>query len=152
MAFLKGEDLRQYSLFWTDLANRGNDQYPRDLTSAYSILVNYLSPSQPSQNTLDKDEATPVPTSIGPHRLHNPQVPHRLRHPTKLFLHNPQVPHRLRHPTKLFPVVTACRTIILPVSVVTLTAIMLTSVHPQFLWYNALTRLPKPTNHLDRNI
>jgi hypothetical protein len=144
MAFLKGEDLRQYSLFWTDLANqqnRGNDQYPRDLTSAYSILVNYLSPSQPRQNQMTSQN---ISTRT---KLH--QFPLPLDHTR---LHNPQVPHRLRHPTKLFPVVTACRTIILPVSVVTLTAIMLTSVHPQFLWYNALTRLPKPTNHLDRNI
>jgi hypothetical protein len=40
--FLKGADPRRYSILWSDLANqqtRGNDQYPADLTAAYSMLV-----------------------------------------------------------------------------------------------------------------
>jgi hypothetical protein len=53
-AFLKGADPRRYSALWSDLANqktRGNDQYPPDLTAAYSLLVNYCAPSQtPNHN------------------------------------------------------------------------------------------------------
>jgi hypothetical protein len=49
MAFLKGADPRRYTSLWTDLANqqnRGNDQYPRSLTAAYSMIVNSLGPNQ----------------------------------------------------------------------------------------------------------
>jgi hypothetical protein len=44
MAFLRGSDHARYGNLWSDLANqkaRDHDQYPLDLTSAYSMLVNY---------------------------------------------------------------------------------------------------------------
>jgi hypothetical protein len=44
IAFLKRADQRRFGTLWTDLENqytRGNDQYPTDLTAAYSLLVNY---------------------------------------------------------------------------------------------------------------
>ena len=47
MAFLKGADPRRYTHLWAGLANQqthGNDQYPVDLTGAYSMLVNYHAP------------------------------------------------------------------------------------------------------------
>jgi hypothetical protein len=47
MAFLRGSDPRRYAALMSDLANqktRGNDQYPIDLTAAYSMLVNYHVP------------------------------------------------------------------------------------------------------------
>jgi hypothetical protein len=53
MAFLRGADPRRYSSLWSDLANqqtRGNDQYPKDLTSAYSMIVNYHTPVPIRQN------------------------------------------------------------------------------------------------------
>jgi Zinc knuckle len=49
MAFLRGADQRRYGTLLSDLANqktRGNDQYPNDLTAAYSMLVNYHAPTQ----------------------------------------------------------------------------------------------------------
>jgi hypothetical protein len=44
MSFLKRADRRRYGTLWVDLENqfsRHNDQYPPDLTEAYSLLVNY---------------------------------------------------------------------------------------------------------------
>jgi hypothetical protein len=81
MAFLKGADPHRYSLLWMDLANqqnRGNDQYPKDLTAAYSMLVNYLGPNQSRQQNVSGSQAggvsptetaetSSVPASIGPH-------------------------------------------------------------------------------------
>jgi Zinc knuckle len=86
MAFLKGADPRRYGALWTDLANqknRGNDQYPQDLTAAYSMIVNYQPPSMhrvtnqtanvtnhaangtPNQGA--NHDTQPVPTNIVPH-------------------------------------------------------------------------------------
>ncbi|KAL7572189.1 hypothetical protein ACA910_005537 [Epithemia clementina (nom. ined.)] len=49
LAFVKRADPRCFGLLCTDLDNqytRGNDQYPVDLTGAYSLLVNYRAPRQ----------------------------------------------------------------------------------------------------------
>jgi hypothetical protein len=57
--FLNRSDQRHYGTLWADLANqfaRGNNQYPTDLTEAYSLLVNY-EPPFPIQNK-DKDTIT----------------------------------------------------------------------------------------------
>jgi hypothetical protein len=81
MALLKGADLWRYGPLWTDLANqqsRGNDQYPKDLTAAYRMLVNYLAPTRVRQGNANGNQAsapsTPelggvsqVPASIGQH-------------------------------------------------------------------------------------
>jgi hypothetical protein len=43
IVFLRGSDPRRYGVLMSDLANqkiRGNNQYPDDVTSAYSMLVN----------------------------------------------------------------------------------------------------------------
>jgi hypothetical protein len=59
MAFLKGADSRRYSSLWMDLANeqnQGHDQYLKDLTAAYSVLVNYLGPSQPRQQSTNASQ------------------------------------------------------------------------------------------------
>jgi hypothetical protein len=87
MAFLKGADPRRYCSLWSDLANQqnqGNDQYPKDLTAAYSMLVNYLGPNQTRQlqpggnqvsstNSSDTGEVTHVPASVGPHTFAQPR-------------------------------------------------------------------------------
>jgi Zinc knuckle len=54
-AFLRGADPRRYSALLADLANqytRGNCQYPADLTSAYSLIINFHGPvtHQPQSN------------------------------------------------------------------------------------------------------
>jgi hypothetical protein len=44
IAFLKRVDRRRFGALWADLENqftRGNDQYPVDLASAYSLLTDY---------------------------------------------------------------------------------------------------------------
>jgi Zinc knuckle len=86
MAFLKGVDPRRYGTLWTDLANqknRGNDQYPQDLTAAYSMIVNYQPPSvhrgtnqitnvtnhaaNGAPNVGATPDTQPIPANIGPH-------------------------------------------------------------------------------------
>jgi hypothetical protein len=80
MAFLRGADPRRFSTLWSDLANqqtRGNDQYPTDLTLAYSMLVNYHAPvpgrNQQNNNQINGHVPTvpanhpSVPTDIGAH-------------------------------------------------------------------------------------
>jgi hypothetical protein len=80
MAFLRNSDQRRFASLWSDLANqkaRGLDQYPADLTSAYSMLVNYHSPptnhrgtnnQNTNQNTTNApSEQHAIPTAIGPH-------------------------------------------------------------------------------------
>ena len=47
MDFLNGADRRRFGTLWADLENqfgRNNNQYPVDLTEAYSMLVNYKPP------------------------------------------------------------------------------------------------------------
>ena len=44
LSFLKRADKSRYGTLWTDLENhytRGTDQYPKDLTAAYNMLLNY---------------------------------------------------------------------------------------------------------------
>lgn len=46
-ALIRGSDPSRYGTLVTDLANqysKGKDEYPKDLTSAYSLLVNYRTP------------------------------------------------------------------------------------------------------------
>jgi hypothetical protein len=67
MAFLRGSDPRRYASLWSDLANqktRGNDQYPKDLTAAYSMLVNYHAPSQNRNNQTNQVHSTPPTSSV----------------------------------------------------------------------------------------
>jgi hypothetical protein len=82
IAFLRGADPRWYATVWSDLANqknRGNDQYPGDLTSAYSMLVNYHVPvqgrfhqsNQSNQGAPLMTSGTTIPSTVlpdvGPH-------------------------------------------------------------------------------------
>lgn len=81
MAFLAGADPARYNSLRSDLANqqiRGNDQYPKDMTSAYSLLVNYHGPTTSRnghQNLTNNDpkpnptttEHPTIPSNIGPH-------------------------------------------------------------------------------------
>jgi hypothetical protein len=67
MAFLRGADPRRYSALWSDLANqktRGNDQYPKDLTAAYSMLVNYHAPSPNRQHQGSQSHQAPPTSSV----------------------------------------------------------------------------------------
>ena len=44
LSFLKRADKARYGSLWTELDNqykRGTDQYPKDLTAAYNMLLNY---------------------------------------------------------------------------------------------------------------
>jgi hypothetical protein len=48
--FLKQADQKCFSGLWIDLENKytcNNDQYPTNLTAAYSLLVNFRIPKQP---------------------------------------------------------------------------------------------------------
>jgi hypothetical protein len=71
MAFLRGTDSKRYSTLWSDLTNQqtcGNDQYPKDLAAAYSMLVKYHAPALfcPANIT-----ATPTPSiAIPPLNAH----------------------------------------------------------------------------------
>jgi Reverse transcriptase (RNA-dependent DNA polymerase)/Zinc knuckle len=75
MAFLRGSDPRRYAALMSDLANqktRGNDQYPIDLTAAYSMLVNYHVPVTSrvqQQNGLPNTitAASQNSSDVGPH-------------------------------------------------------------------------------------
>jgi hypothetical protein len=52
IGFLKRADRRQYGGLWSDLENnftRGQDHYPEDLTSAYSLLLSYKAPPTAQQ-------------------------------------------------------------------------------------------------------
>ena len=63
MAFLKRADRRHYGTLWTDLENqnsRNNNQYPADLTAAYSLLVNYQPPYTTPART--REPPGPLPT------------------------------------------------------------------------------------------
>ena len=56
LAFLKQADRRRFGTLWADIENqfsRGNDQYPINLTAAYSLLVNFKPPKreEPRRNT-----------------------------------------------------------------------------------------------------
>jgi len=62
LAFLKQADRRRFGTLWADLENqfsRGNDQYPIDLTAAYSLLVNFKPPKRedPRRNTRSQEAA-----------------------------------------------------------------------------------------------
>ena len=49
LALLKRADHCRFGTLWADLENQfsqGNDQYPIDLTAAYSLLVNFKPPKQ----------------------------------------------------------------------------------------------------------
>jgi Zinc knuckle len=66
IAFIRGSDQRRYSTLLSDLANqktRGNDQYPTDLTAAYSMLVNYHAPGPTRTH---QQHPTTVPTTAAP--------------------------------------------------------------------------------------
>jgi len=62
LAFLKRADRRRFGALWANLENhfsRGNDQYPIDLTAAYSLLVIFKPPKQeePRRNTRSQEAA-----------------------------------------------------------------------------------------------
>jgi len=62
LAFLKQADRRRFGTLWADIENqfsRGNDQYPIDLTAAYSLLVNFKPPKreEPRRNTRSQETA-----------------------------------------------------------------------------------------------
>jgi hypothetical protein len=76
MAVLRGADPRRFAALWSDLANqqtRALDQYPTDLTSAYSLLVNFHGPNSGRQQQNHNNGSTTnpngnsVPSNIGPH-------------------------------------------------------------------------------------
>jgi hypothetical protein len=59
MMFIDRADRRRYGTLSADLENQfapGNDQYPRDLTEAYGMLVNYKSPFQAKNMNTDQDK------------------------------------------------------------------------------------------------
>jgi len=62
LAFLKRADRCCFGALWVDLDNhfsRGNNQYPIDLTAAYSLLVNFKPPKreEPRRNTRSQEAA-----------------------------------------------------------------------------------------------
>jgi hypothetical protein len=62
LAFLKRADLRRFGTLRADLENqfsRGNNQYPINLTAAYSLLVNFKPPrrDEPRRNTRSQEAA-----------------------------------------------------------------------------------------------
>jgi Reverse transcriptase (RNA-dependent DNA polymerase) len=60
--FLNRSDRRRYGTLWADLENqfaRGNNQYPTDLTEAYSLLVNYKPPFPIRAKDSDKQIIVP---------------------------------------------------------------------------------------------
>ena len=70
LAFLRQADRKRFGALWADLENqfsRGNDQYPTDLTAAYSMLVNYKpAPSQHKERTHGPPPATATDTAPPP--------------------------------------------------------------------------------------
>jgi Zinc knuckle len=98
--FIRNSDPRRYGTLLSDLANqhtRGNDQYPSDITAAYSLLVNYHPPApttRPPSNPQVQNTATAnsntnvnansgtnkgaiVPSNIGPHTFAQAASPAR---------------------------------------------------------------------------
>ena len=76
LAFLRQADRKRYGALWADLENqfsRGNDQYPIDLTAAYSMLINYKpAPTQhkerangPNTTPTPKNDETTTPEETG---------------------------------------------------------------------------------------
>ena len=66
LAFLRQADRKRFGALWADLENqfsRGNDQYPPDLTAAYSMLVNYKTAPQEQRRPLAN---TPTTNPSGP--------------------------------------------------------------------------------------
>jgi len=62
LAFLKRADRRCFGTLWANLENqfsRGNNQYPINLTAAYSLLVNFKPPKreEPRCNTRSQEAA-----------------------------------------------------------------------------------------------
>jgi hypothetical protein len=62
LAFLKRANRCRFGTLWADLENqfsRGNDQYPTNLTAAYSLLVNFKPPKrdQPRRNPRNQEPA-----------------------------------------------------------------------------------------------
>jgi len=62
LAFLKRADRCHFGTLWADLENqfsRGNDQYPTNLTAAYSLLVNFKPPKrdEPRRNPRSQEPA-----------------------------------------------------------------------------------------------
>jgi hypothetical protein len=62
LAFLKRADRRRFGTLWADLKNqfsRGNNQYPTNLTAAYSLLVNFKPPKRdkPRRNPRSQEPA-----------------------------------------------------------------------------------------------
>ena len=62
LAFLKRADRRRFGTLWAEVENqfsRGNDQYPINLTAAYSLLVNFKPPKreEPRRNTRSQEAA-----------------------------------------------------------------------------------------------
>jgi hypothetical protein len=67
MTFLNRADRRRYGALWADLENqfaRDNDQYPADLTEAYSMLVNYK-PLFPTHHNKEHDRPNRPPAIVG---------------------------------------------------------------------------------------
>jgi hypothetical protein len=69
LSFLKRADRRRFGVLWVDLENqysRGNDQYPNDLTEAYSLLVSYKATRTHETNrSVPSSVATPVSDITG---------------------------------------------------------------------------------------
>jgi len=62
LAFLEQADRRRFGTLWADLENQfsqANNQYPIDLTAAYSLLVNFKPPKreEPRRNTRSQEAA-----------------------------------------------------------------------------------------------
>ena len=65
MDFLNGADRHRFGTLWADLENqfaRNNNQYPADLTEAYSMLVSY----KPPFPTRNKEHGRPPTTTTAP--------------------------------------------------------------------------------------
>lgn len=73
-AFIRGADPTRYGALIADLANqynKGKDEYPKDITAAYSMIVNYRAPTNavsrhrgsdaPNTNNIHQPTTTPAP-------------------------------------------------------------------------------------------
>ena len=66
-ALIRGADKTRYGTLLAELSNQyamGKDEYPTDISSAYSLLVNYKTPT--NSNTRPPPKPTPTPTPNTP--------------------------------------------------------------------------------------
>ena len=66
LAYIRGADPTRYGILVAELANQyalGNDNYPVDLTSAYSMLVNYTTPMNATRAARHNPQQTTTSTS-----------------------------------------------------------------------------------------